>query len=133
MHQTHTPQSEQNILLSIVLNKGSELRVSIYSSTQLFANHIQVPRDQFGKIRAHLTIDNHTLKPMRRREGKGLRAYLECFDEGEGNPASQLNGGTQCSKDACSLPKSLRHKGQPIAYFAILLVLLAVEVMIDGP
>jgi len=64
--------------------------------------------------------------------GQRVGTHLEGLDEGEGNSASQLNRRTQCSHDACGLMKGLRHIGQPVTCFAILMVLLAVEVMTTG-
>jgi len=65
---------------------------------------------------------------MRSCVGKGVRTHVKGLDKGEGDSASQLNRGAQWSQDACGLLKGPRHKGQPMACFAILAVLLAVEV-----
>ena len=54
-------QSEEIHLLSVVFDQGPEFRISLCGLVQFFANRIQVPRDQIGDFRAHLTIDDHAL------------------------------------------------------------------------
>jgi len=54
-------QSEQSLLLSIVLDQGPEFCVFLCSITQLLAKNTQMPRDQLGELRAQLTIDKHAL------------------------------------------------------------------------
>ena len=69
---------------------------------------------------------------MRSCVGKGVRTHVECLEEGQGNCACQFDRGAHWPQDDCRILKESRRKGQSMARFAILAVLLAVEAMMDG-
>ena len=69
---------------------------------------------------------------MRSCVGKGVRTHIECLEKRQGNCACQSDGGAHWPQNDCRILEGSRRKGQPVARFAILVVLLTVKAMMDG-